>query len=103
MRRRVNVDTEHFRLDMSLRLVVSLAIGLIMGASGAVTWAYSFGKEMVATADAHRTQALTAYPTWPQVVQTIREERLFIERANEARHQEIMQRLERIEDRLMKR
>ena len=101
LRRRIQLDSDHFRIDMSWRLATSLALGLMVGAAGAATWAYAYGKELVETADSHRTQALTAYPTWPQVVQVIREERVLSDRNNEVRHQEVMKRLERIEDRIM--
>lgn len=103
LRRRIKVDTEHLRIDLSWRLAASLATGLVLGASGAVTWAYAYGKELVATADTHRDQVLKSYPTWPQVLTAIREERQEVDKADRERHQELMKRLERIEDRLMRR
>jgi hypothetical protein len=102
-KRRFKLDPDHFRIDMSWRMATSMAVGLIFGAAGAVTWAYAYGKELVATADAHRTEALLAYPTWPQVIVVIREERRAQDMANEQRHTEVMKRLERIEDRIMRR
>jgi len=100
MLKRLKLDPEKLRLDMSWRLAVSLATGLVLGGAGTMTWAYSYGKELIATTDAHRTTALTAYPTWPQVLQIIREERQAINETNELHHTEVMKRLDRIEDRL---
>jgi hypothetical protein len=100
MLKRIKLDPEKLRLDMSWRLAISLATGLVLGGAGTMTWAYSYGKELIATTDAHRNTALTAYPTWPQVLQVIREERQMLNQANELRHSEVMKRLERIEDHL---
>jgi len=96
-------DPDTFRIDMSWKLATALAVGLLTGATLAVTWAYAYGDKLVATADAHRDQALVAYPTWPQVLQTMREERQEIDAANSARQTEILKRLDRLEDRLMRR
>jgi hypothetical protein len=102
-RRHLKLDVERLRIDLSWRLATSMALGLIVGASAAVTWAYAYGKQLVATADEHRDAALTAYPTWPQVLLVIREERHAQDLSNEQRHEEVMKRLERIEDRIMRR
>lgn len=80
-----------------------MAVGLIVGAACTVTWAYAYGNKLVATSDGNTLAVLRAYPTWPQVLQVIREEREQIKADTEARHSQVMKRLERIEDRLMRR
>ena len=102
LRKRFKFDLEQIRIDMTARMALACAVGLIVGVSMAVTWAYAYGRELVTTADEHRDRALIAYPTWPQVLQVIREERQAIDANGEERQKEVLKRLERIEDRLMR-
>jgi hypothetical protein len=99
MRRRMRLDLDYLRLVMSWRL----AWGIAVGGGLAVTWAYAYGDKLVARADGRREDALKNYPTWPQVLEILRDERQAAAEEADKRQIEVLKRLDRIEDRLMRR
>jgi hypothetical protein len=98
MRRRMRLDLDYVRLVMSWRL----AWGIAVGGALAVTWAYAYGDRLVTRSDERRDQTLKNYPTWPQVLNILRDERKAEAEDAEKRQAEVLKRLDRIEDRLMR-
>jgi hypothetical protein len=58
---------------------------------------------LVARSDIHTGEALKNYPTWPQVLGILKDERRATAEEADKRQAEVLKRLDRIEDRLMRR